>query len=121
MHTVANMLGWKCRDYANQRLEEQNLPGICNRCLLAIANYTLATWPKSDWAMWAERDLATVAIHRGDNPSAEASISRLSTDYADRKDTPEALNFLADCCLELKKHNAAETVYQRVVERIPDL
>jgi TolA-binding protein len=119
LHTVANMLGWKCRDCGNQPLEEQNLPGICNRCLLAIANHTLTTWPKSDWAMWAERDLATVALHRGDTPSAEASISRLSTDYASRKDTPEALNFLAGYCLELKKHSAAEAVYQHVVKEYP--
>jgi len=119
LHTVADMLGWKCRDYGNYPLEEQNLPGICNRCLLAIANYTLATWPKSDWAMWAERDLATAAMHRGDYSSAETAISRLSTDYADRKDTPAALNFLADCCLALKKDNAAETVYQHVVKEYP--
>jgi tetratricopeptide (TPR) repeat protein len=119
LHTVADMLGWKCRDYGNYPLEEQNLPGICNRCLLAIANYTLATWPKSDWAMWAQRDLATAAMHRGDNPSAEAAISRLSTDYADRKDTPAALNFLADYCLALKKDNAAETVYQHVAKEYP--
>ena len=119
LHVVANMLGWKCRDYGNQPLEEQNPPGICNRCLLAIANYTLATWPRSDWAMWAERDLATAAMHRGDNPSAEAAISRLSTDYADRKDTAEALNFLADYCLQLRKDSQAETVYQHLVEEHP--
>jgi TolA-binding protein len=119
LHTVANMLGWKCRDYGNYPLEEQNPPGICNRCLLAIANYTLATWPKSDWAMWAERDLATAAMHRGDNPSAEAAISRLSTDYADRKGTPEALNFLADYCLQLRKDGRAERVYQHVVKEYP--
>jgi len=119
LHVVANMLGWKCRDYGNQPLEEQSPPGICNKCLLAIANYTLATWPKSDWAMWAERDLATAAIHRGDTPTAEAAISRLSTDYADRKDTPEALNFLADYCLQLGKHSEAEAVYQQVVKEYP--
>jgi len=119
MHTVANMLGWKCRDYGRRPLEEQNLPGICNRCLLAIANYTLATWPKTDWAMWGERDLATAAIHRGDYPTAEAAISRLSTDYADRKDTREALSFLADYCLQLKKDSQAETVYQHLVTQYP--
>jgi len=51
--------------------------------------------------------------------SAEAAISRLSTDYANRKDTPEALNFLAGYCLELKKHAAAETVYQHVIREYP--
>ena len=119
LHVVANMLGWKCRDYGNYPLDEQNPPGICNRSLLAIANYTLATWPRSDWAMWAERDLATAAIHRGDNASAEAAISRLSTDYADRNGTTEALNFLADYCLQLKKDGRAETVYQHLVTEHP--
>jgi TolA-binding protein len=118
LHTVANMLAWKCVDYVKQRLEEQNLPGICNRCLRAIANYTLATWPGSDWAMWAQRDLATVALQTGDAAAAEAAITQLSTDYADRQETPDALNFVANHLLEVR-NNKAEAVYQHFAEKYP--
>jgi TolA-binding protein len=119
LRTVANMLAWKCIDYANQPLEEQNLPGIYNRSLLAIANYILTTWPRSDRAMWAERDLATAAIQRDDDPNAEVAISRLITDYADREDAPAALNFVADCCLELRRHDKADAVYEHLVKKYP--
>jgi len=120
LHNVANTLAWKHVTYVVRPPQDKDLPGLYNKCLLAIANYTLANWPKSDWAMWAERDLATVAIQRGDDPTADAAIGRLTTDYVDRKDTPAALNFLADYCLELKKHNKAEAVYQYLIKQYPN-
>jgi len=119
LHNVANTLAWKYFPPIGGSAQDPNLFALVDKCLLAIANYTLVTWPKSDWAMWAERDLATVAIRRGDDSAAEAGISRLTADYANRKDTPAALDFLADYCLELRKHDKAEAVYQYLIKKYP--
>jgi len=119
LHNVANTLAWKYFAYAGRSRQDRDLLALYDKYLLAIANYTLATWPKSDWAMWAERDLATVAIQRGDDPNAEAAIARLTADYADRKDTPAALDFLADYCLELRKNDRAGAVYQYLIKKYP--
>lgn len=119
LHNLADTLVWKYVGYARQSAQRQDTLALIDRCLPAIANYTLATWPKSDWAMWAERDLPAVAIRRGDGPTAEAAISRLGTDYAACKDTPAALSFLADYCLELRQHDKAEPVYQHLIQKYP--
>jgi TolA-binding protein len=119
LHNVANTIGWKLFGYAGGSRHGPDMPALFDKCLFAIANYTQATWPGSGWAMWAERDLATAAIQRGDDPNAEAAIGRLTANHATRKDTPAALDFLADYCLELRKHNEAETVYQHLVKAYP--
>jgi TolA-binding protein len=119
LHNLADTLVWKYFGYARQSAQRQDTLALIDRCLPAIANYTLATWPKSDWAMWAERDLAAVAIRAGDGPTAEAAINRLGTDYAGCKDTPGALKFLADYCLELSQHDKAEPVYQHLIQKYP--
>lgn len=120
LHTVANMLAWKCADYVNRSLREQNLPWICNRCLLAIANYALATWPESDWAMWAQRDLATVAIQRRDDAGADAAIGRLTTEYANHKDTPGILQFLSNLYVQTGKYSEASAISDVFAQKYPN-
>ena len=118
LHNVATTVVWKYMAYASHPPQELNLPESYDKCLLAIANYTMATWPKSDWAMWAQRDLAAVAIRSGDAAAAEAAITQLSTDYADRKETPAALNFVASYLLEAR-NSQAETIYQHLAQKYP--
>ena len=96
------------------------MPASLDKCLLAIANYTQVAWPGSDWAMWAEKDLATLAMYHGDDAAAEAAIGRLTANYADRKDTPAAFDFLGGYCLELKRHEKAEAVYQYLIKNYPN-
>jgi TolA-binding protein len=118
LRTVADTLFWKRFGYANQPAK-QDIVAVIDGHLLAIANYTLATWPENDWAVWAERDLATVAIERGDDPNTQAAVDRLAVDYADRKDTPAALTFLADQCFELDKFGQADQIYKYICDHWP--
>jgi TolA-binding protein len=120
LHNVANTIGWKLFVYANASPRGQDLLTLLDKCLVAIANYTQATGPGSDWAMWAERDLATAAIQSGDDTAAQAAMGRLTANYATRTDTPAALHFLGNYYLEVKKDNRAEAVYKYLVEKYPN-
>jgi TolA-binding protein len=120
LHNVANTIGWKLFVYANASPRGPGLLALLSKCLVTIANYAQATWPNSDWAMWAERDLATAAIQSGDDAAAEAAIGRLTANYATRKDTPTALHFVGNYYLEGKENSRAEGVYKYLVEKYPN-
>jgi len=120
LHNVANTLAWKCVRYTGRGSHDPNLPGLYSRCLSTVANYSLVTWPKSDWAMWAERDLATAAIQRRDDATADTAIAYLIADYADRKDTPGALHFLGNLYLQVKEYGKAEAIYQHLAKKHPN-
>ena len=120
LHNVANTIGWKLFGYANRSAQGPDVPALFDKWLLAIANYTLATWPGSDWAMWAQRDLATLAIYHGDDAAADAAIGRLAANYASRTDTPAALYFLGNYFLEVNRDDKAEAVYKTLVEKFPN-
>lgn len=120
LHDVANTLAWKLVAYKGRPAEGADIAILYKECLLAIANYTLANWPSSDWAMWAQRDLATVAVDSGDEAAAEAAIDRLTGDYANRKDTPAALYFLGNLYQEKRRTNKAEILYQHLVHKYPE-
>jgi len=119
LHNIANTIVWKLFAYANRSAKGPDVPAVFEKSLLAIANYTAATWPNSDWAMWAQRDLATLGIYHGDDAAADAAISRLAADHASRTDTPEALYFLGNYFLELNRDEKAEAVYKTLVEKFP--
>jgi tetratricopeptide (TPR) repeat protein len=118
LHNVATTIVWKYMAYASHPPQELNLLESYDKCLVAIANYTMATWPNSDWAMWAQRDLATVAIRSGDAAAAQAATTQLSTAYANRQETLTALNFVANYLLEVR-NNGAEAVYEYLAEKYP--
>jgi tetratricopeptide (TPR) repeat protein len=96
LHNIANTIVWKLFGYAGGSPRGQDVPALFDKCLQAIADYTQATWPNSNWAMWAQRDLATLAIYHGDDAAADAAIGRLTTNYASSADTPAALYFLGN-------------------------
>jgi tetratricopeptide (TPR) repeat protein len=120
LHDVANTLVWKKIALTAQPPAQQEAAAAYNRCLQAIANYTQQTWPQSDWALWAERDLAILALRTDNDTDAAAAIRRLMTQYADRKDLPEALYFLASRNLEGGKVDKAEPLFQHLVDKYPD-
>jgi outer membrane protein assembly factor BamD (BamD/ComL family) len=119
LHNIANTIGWKLFGYASGSARGQDVPALFDKCLQAIADYTQVTWPKSDWAMWAQRDLATLAIYRGDDAAADAAIGRLTTNYASSPDTPAALYFLGNYFLEANRDDKAQAVYKVLVEKFP--
>ena len=120
LHNLANALAWKCVQYVNRRPQEQNLSGVYNRCLAAIGSYSQTNWPRTDWAVWAERDLATAAIHRRDDATADVAIGRLITDYTDRKDTPAILQFLGNLYVQAGKYDEVEAISQVFAKKYPN-
>ncbi len=120
LHNVANTLVWKLISYVTQRPKLPDTFALYQRCLQAIASYTLETWPKSDWAMWAERDAAAVAIFTGNEADAQAATARLLADYADRKELPEILYFLGNRSLDAGRDDPAQALYQHLVGKYPD-
>jgi outer membrane protein assembly factor BamD (BamD/ComL family) len=87
---LADTLYWKSRAYANGSSQQETLV-LIDGYLSAIANYTLATWPASDWALWAQRDLATVAIQQSDDAAAEALFGTMVSEYATHAKLSQAL------------------------------
>jgi TolA-binding protein len=120
LHDVANTIVWKKIPLVALPAEQQESMAVYNRCLQAIANYTQQTWPQSDWALWAERDLAVLALRTGNDANAAAATGRLMTQYADRKDLPEALYFLASRNLEAGQLDKADPLFQSLVSKYPD-
>ncbi len=119
LHNLANTLVWKQVSYVTQRPKPPDAFALYNQCLQAIANYTLQTWPQSDWAMWAERDSASVAIFTANDADAQAATARLLADYADRKELPEILYFLGNRSLDAGRDDPAQALYQHLVGKYP--
>ena len=120
LHNVANTLLWKQVSYLTRRPQPADTSPLYNRCLRAIANYTLQTWPKSDWALWAERDLAFLAVLTGSNADVEAAVARLTAEYANRKEVVEVLDFLGSRSAETGRDDKAQVLYQHLVSKYPD-
>jgi tetratricopeptide (TPR) repeat protein len=115
---LENGLFWKRFGYANQPTK-QDIVTLVDGYLETVAKHTVAVWPKTNWALWAERDLGTVAIQRGDDAAAQAAVDSLTADYANSTDTPAALTFLADQAFGLKKFAEADQIYQRICDHWP--
>jgi hypothetical protein len=81
LHNIANTIVWKLFGYASGSVRGQDVPALFDKSLQAIADYTQATWPNSDWAMWAQRDLATLAIYHGDDAAAETVYQHVVKEY----------------------------------------
>jgi len=70
--------------------------------------------------MWAQRDLAISAIHKGDEESAATAIEQLMNEYASREGMPEALYFLGNYYLETDEDDRAKFLYDHLLAKYPD-
>ncbi len=120
LYNVANALAWKEVAYVRPRDQEPPEPSPYSQSLLAIANNLRTTYPGTDGAMWAERDLATVALQNGDDAAAEAAVGRLMADYANHQDMPAALQFVGNHYIRLKRDDKAGAIYQHLVDKHPN-
>jgi tetratricopeptide (TPR) repeat protein len=120
LRNVANALAWKQEACLSLPEDEREKLPFYNKCLFAIASYLLANYPGSDAAMWAERELAVVAIQCADGAAAEAAITRLTTNYASHKDMPVALYLVGDYYAGLEKRNEAAVLYQYLIDNYPN-
>jgi TolA-binding protein len=118
LRNVANTLVWKEVAYLTKPAQEKQ--ASYSKCLAAIAEYILANYPGGDAAMWAERDLAVVAIQSGDEAAAEASLGRLTANYAHHADTSNALLFLGEHYVRVRRDDKAEAVYQHIIKEYPN-
>jgi TolA-binding protein len=90
LHSLADILFWKHVAYA-YKPARQSILALIDVYLGEIANYTLATWPQSDWTLWSQRDLAALAVRRGDDSAAEEALQKMLSDHGGDAKLPEAV------------------------------
>jgi TolA-binding protein len=120
LRNVANALAWKQEACLSLPEQERDKLPLYNKSLFAIASYLLANYAGTDAAMWAERELAVVAIQCADGAAAEAAINRLTSNYASHEDMPVALYLVGDYYAGLEKRNEAAVIYQYLIDNYPN-
>jgi tetratricopeptide (TPR) repeat protein len=113
---LADSLYWKHAAYVNQAVQHQNTLALTDQYARAIANYTLANWPNSDWAVWAERDMANGAIRRGDDAAAVDVLNGMLTRYAKLESLPRAVCQIGDTFLDVGKSDQADQLFRYAIE-----
>ncbi len=87
----------------------------------AEAAYTkiVTDYAKTDWAVKAQRGLATMYIIRGEYTKAEEAVKKLTVELGESLGAAEAIYRVADMYRMMKKHSEAKSLYQYVVEQYP--
>jgi TolA-binding protein len=84
-----------------------------------LDEYVIAHWPTSDFALWAQMDIAEFNIERGDDAAADAAISKLLNSFSSHPRIAEAVHHTAYCCRQLKKYDKANQLDQYVLGHWP--
>ncbi len=116
---LADALGWKRLAYTEGAARQQDILALIDGYLLAVANYTVATWPESDWAARAQGDQATVAIDRGDDSAAQATIASLKGKHSDDPALAQALYEVGNTYNNAGHYDRAAELYQQVIASRP--
>jgi len=81
-----------------------------------LCRYIVETWPKSDHALWAQRDLAMWSIDANDELAAQAAVDKLLSDFSEHQGIAQVIHAVAqhyerakgnlEKALELHRYNA---------------
>ena len=85
-----------------------------------ISEHILEQWPKTRYAMWAQRSIAFAHIHAGRYDEAAVAVERLKTDYPSHEGLPQAFIWLGNDYMRMQQFESAYDCYQYVVERWPE-
>jgi tetratricopeptide (TPR) repeat protein len=85
-----------------------------------ICNLIIDKWPKSEHALWAQRDLARFNITVGDDLNAQAAVDKLLADFSKQGRIAQAVYDIAKQYHALQKYEKAALFYQYVLDNWPD-
>jgi tetratricopeptide (TPR) repeat protein len=81
-----------------------------------LCRYVVEKWPKSDHALWAQRDLAMWSIDADDEFAAQAAVDKLLSDFSEHQRIAQVIHSVAqhyerakgnlEKALELHRYNA---------------
>jgi tetratricopeptide (TPR) repeat protein len=81
-----------------------------------LCRYVVEKWPKSDHALWAQRDLAMWSIDANDEFAAQAAVDKLLSDFSEHQSITQVIHAVAqhyerakgnlEKALELHRYNA---------------
>jgi len=109
-------------------------PGTCDRAdavVTALAGlkkykeaqqldeYVIAQWPKSDFALWAQMDIAEFNADIDNDATAEVALNKLVTDFVDHPRLAEAVHHAAFHYQELKKYDQTQRLDEYVITNWP--
>jgi len=84
-----------------------------------LHQYVVDKHPKSDEALWCQRDIAYHYIDTADANAAEAALQKIVTSFATNARLPEALADVGEHYRGKKDFANARNVHQEVVKRFP--
>jgi TolA-binding protein len=84
-----------------------------------IDEYVIAHWPTSDFALWAQMDIAEFNIERGDDAAVDSAISKLLTGFSSHRRIAEAVHHTAYYCRQLRKYDKANQLDGYVMDHWP--
>jgi len=85
----------------------------------ALYQQLVDTWPKADYALWAQKSLVTTHFLLQDDEGAHAQVLKFLSEFVDHKKMPEAANMLAWECVQVKKYTFAKELQRFLVEKWP--
>ncbi|MHC4110112.1 MAG: tetratricopeptide repeat protein [Planctomycetota bacterium] len=83
-----------------------------------LDQHVIDNWPKSDYAVLAQMDLAKCYVDR-DNPAAKAAVDKLLVDFADNPLIARAVHDVAQHYRRAGKYQKANELYQYVINHCP--
>jgi tetratricopeptide (TPR) repeat protein len=87
---------------------------------LSLHQYVVDKHPKSDEALWCQRDIAFHYIDAANEQAAEEGLQKLVTSFASNPRLPEALADVGEHYRSRKDFANARNLHQEVVKRFPN-
>jgi len=86
----------------------------------ALQLYQMAAVAQGQIDLWLQKRLIITYYQLGENSTAEATINKLLTDFANDPEMGEMANRLARQCRKLEKYEKAQALYQYVLDNHPN-
>ena len=95
-----------------RQLQKHEMADRLDRCVI---NH----WPATEGAMWAHVDLIRSDIDNGNLIAAQVNADKLITDFSDKENISTLVHDIAYYCRQSQKHEMANRLDRRVLERWP--
>jgi len=84
-----------------------------------LCQYVLANWPKGEFAIWAQMDLASSYIGLGDDQNAQAEIEKLSANFKDHPQLNWARFVIGQQYYTQNRFSEAAAMWEQIMSGTP--
>ena len=117
---IANYSGYKPIARAVCQIADQYYQSQRHQNADKLYQKIVEKWPDTGDAMWAQMHIAMSNIRGGNDAAAQAATDKLIADYSGYEPIARAVCQIADQYYQLQRHQNADKLYQKIVERWPD-